>query len=103
MHIEVTDNTVTLSGERRLEHEGSTENCRRIECEYGSFDRSFTLPRTVDKDDIAAEMRDGVLRLTLPKIAAEEKREIPVRAVEAETEKEGAKKPAEQPAAAAAT
>lgn len=103
VHIDVTDDTLTLSGERRLEHEEARENYRRIEREYGSFMRSFTLPRTVDKGKIDAQMRDGVLRLTVPKVSAEKKRQIPIRALEAEAPKKLEEPRAEQPAAQAPT
>ncbi|HEY8431797.1 MAG TPA: Hsp20/alpha crystallin family protein [Sandaracinaceae bacterium] len=104
VRIEITDHTITLSGERRLEHEDSRENYRRIECEYGSFSRSFTLPRTVDVEKIEAEMHDGVLRLIVPKVSAEKKREIPIRTLESQASKEKGKKAGkEQPVAEASS
>ncbi|MCZ7681603.1 MAG: Hsp20/alpha crystallin family protein [Sandaracinaceae bacterium] len=99
VRIDITDNTVTVSGERKLEHEEKREDYQRIECEYGSFLRSFTLPRTVDKEKIDAEMKEGVLVLTIPKVAEEKKRHIPIRSLEA---KEGEKKELEKPAVEAA-
>lgn len=65
--IDVNDNVLTLSGERRLDREEEREGYRRIERSYGRFTRSFTLPRYVDQDNIRAEMREGILCLTLPK------------------------------------
>jgi HSP20 family protein len=65
--IDITDNVLSVSGERKLEKEENREGYRRIERSYGSFERSFTLPHNVDQDHINAELRDGVLRLTVPK------------------------------------
>jgi HSP20 family protein len=61
------DNRVTVSGERRLEHEDTRGGYHRVERSYGSFERSFTLPTNVDPTTIAAQYRDGLLVLTLPK------------------------------------
>jgi HSP20 family protein len=65
--IKVEDNVLSISGERRMEKEIKEENYHRIERAYGSFNRSFTLPRTVDRDAIKAAYKDGVLTVTLPK------------------------------------
>lgn len=65
--ISITGNRLTVSGKREDENidEGESYYCR--ERSYGSFTRSFTLPDSVDADQIQAEMRDGVLGLRLPK------------------------------------
>jgi HSP20 family protein len=65
--IKVEDNTLTISGERRLEKEIKEENYHRIERAYGSFCRSFTLPNYVDQDKISAEYDNGILKITMPK------------------------------------
>lgn len=65
--IKVEDNVLCLTGERRMEKEIKEENYHRIERAYGSFNRSFTLPRTVDREGIKAAYKDGVLKVTLPK------------------------------------
>jgi HSP20 family protein len=78
--VEVEDNVLTLSGERKLEHEDKREGYHRIERAYGSFSRSFVLPRTVDTQGIEAEMKDGTLHLRLPKRAESQPRRIDVRA-----------------------
>lgn len=78
IELDVTDNVLTLSGERKLEHEDEREGYRRIERSYGQFSRSFTLPPNIDKDNIKAEMNDGVLRLTLPKRETHRGRRIEV-------------------------
>jgi HSP20 family protein len=58
--------TLTLKGERKSEHETSKDRFHRIERQYGSFSRSFTLPATVDASRIAATYKDGVLTIRLP-------------------------------------
>lgn len=67
IEIEIRDNTLTLKGERRFARDVHEENYLRIERAYGSFQRSFTLPTTIQQEEIHAIMRDGVLELTLPK------------------------------------
>jgi HSP20 family protein len=79
IRIDLHDNVLTLSGERKLEKEEEREGYRRIERSYGQFTRSFTLPRHVDQDNIRAEMREGVLSLTLPKREQQRGRRIDVK------------------------
>jgi HSP20 family protein len=67
IEIKVEDNILILSGERKMEKEVKEENYHRIERAYGSFNRSFTLPRTVDRENIKASYKDGVLKVLLPK------------------------------------
>lgn len=67
VNVRVENNVLTLRGERKLEGEVKRENYHRIERAYGSFTRSFTLPSVVNTEQIKAEYRDGVLRMTLPK------------------------------------
>lgn len=65
--IKVEESILSLSGERRMEKEVKEENYHRIERSYGSFHRSFSLPRTVDREGIKASYKDGVLKVILPK------------------------------------
>ena len=65
--VRVENNVLTLRGERRFDQEVSKESYHRVERAYGSFTRSFTLPNVVDTQNIKAEFKDGVLRMTLPK------------------------------------
>jgi len=65
--VNVENNMLTISGERELEHEEQREHYARIEQHYGSFNRSFTLPSTIDVGKIEAKMKDGVLSISLPK------------------------------------
>ncbi len=65
--LTVENNVITLRGERQFEKKDETDNYHRVERSYGSFTRSFTLPQTVSTEGAAAEYRNGVLRVTLPK------------------------------------
>ena len=67
LDISLENNVLTISGERKLEHEEKKENFHRIERSYGRFTRSFTLPPTVDTENVNAEFNNGVLRITLNK------------------------------------
>lgn len=78
VHVSVTDNVLTIKGEKRQEEETEDKNYRRVERTYGSFQRAFTLPPTVKTDAIKAEFKDGVLNLSIPKTEAAKPREIPV-------------------------
>jgi HSP20 family protein len=64
--LKVENNTLTISGQRKMDTEVKEEQYHRIERTYGSFSRSFTLPPTVDTGAIAAEYKNGVLSVRLP-------------------------------------
>jgi HSP20 family protein len=76
--LSIENYKLTLSGERKLEKEEKGENFHRIERSYGSFTRNFTLPSTVNVDEVKADFKDGVLRVTLPKREEVKAREIQV-------------------------
>jgi HSP20 family protein len=65
--VEVKDNTLSISGERKGEKKTKDNDYCRIERHYGKFERTFSLPDTVLSDKTSAEYKDGVLTLTLPK------------------------------------
>jgi HSP20 family protein len=67
--IEVEDRVLTVSGERRAEHEERQEGYVRVERAFGSFRRSVTLPTGVDPEGIAATFNQGVLEVRIPKPA----------------------------------
>jgi HSP20 family protein len=67
LHIDVENNVLTLSGERKLEREDKREGYHRIESSYGSFTRSFVLPESADSEKVEANLSDGVLTVRIPK------------------------------------
>lgn len=79
VNIQVEDNILTISGEKKLEHEDKKENYLRIERYYGKFSRSFSLPPYVDASKIEAKYKDGVLTVTLPKRPETKPRQIEVK------------------------
>ena len=64
--LRVENNTLTISGERKMDSEIKEQQYHRIERTYGTFSRAFTLPPTVDTSAIAAEYKNGVLTVRLP-------------------------------------
>ena len=76
--VRVENNTLTVHGERKIEKEEKEENYRRVERQYGSFTRTFTLPPTVDTDQVSATYDKGVLKITLPKKAEAKPKQIKV-------------------------
>ena len=76
VHIE--NNTLTVHGERKIEKEEKEENYRRIERQYGSFTRSFTLPSSVDLGQVSAHYDRGVLKIKLAKKAEAKPKQIRV-------------------------
>ena len=66
-NIELKDNHLTVSGERKFTNEKKDKNYHAIETNYGSFSRSFSLPENVDASKINAKYDKGILELTVPK------------------------------------
>jgi HSP20 family protein len=87
--IRLENNVLTVRGERKLEKEEKEENFHRIERRYGSFTRSFTLPATVNSEDVSADYDKGVLKIRLAKRAEAKPKQIKVnlggKALEAKT------------------
>jgi HSP20 family protein len=69
IEVALTDDTLTLKGEKKEEKEKKEKNYYLSERSYGAFRRSFALPDGVDRDKIGAEFAKGVLTVTLPKVA----------------------------------
>jgi HSP20 family protein len=65
--IQIENGTLTLKGERKFEKEEKNKGFHRLERSYGSFIRYFTVPETVDSENVKAEFQHGVLTVTLPK------------------------------------
>src|SRR5919109_1365887 len=78
--IEVQDNTLTISGERKSEHEERQRGWYRLERSFGRFSRSLTLPEGVDTDAISAEFDKGVLEVHIPKPEERKPRRVAIKA-----------------------
>ena len=76
--IRVENQTLSVRGERKHETEEKQENFQRVERHYGSFYRSFTLPTSVDTENIGATYDAGVLKLELKKKASAQPRQIKI-------------------------
>jgi HSP20 family protein len=78
IEVRVENQTLTLKGERKFEEDQSVRGYHRIERSYGTFTRSFTVPATVDSDKVAAEFKNGVLTVKLPKKEAAKPRQVKI-------------------------
>ena len=76
--VRVENQTLTISGERKFEKNDSTKGYHRIERSYGTFVRSFSVPNTFDTETVAADFKNGVLSVTLPKKEAAKPRQVKV-------------------------
>ena len=76
--VRVENSTLTVHGERKIEKEEKEENFRRVERQYGSFTRSFTLPSSVDPGQVSAHYDKGVLNISLAKKAEAKPKQIKV-------------------------
>ncbi len=74
--IELDENVLTVSGERKAEHEHRKAGYYRVERSFGSFRRSLTLPEGVDADAIQATFNHGVLEVKVPKPAQRQPRRV---------------------------
>jgi HSP20 family protein len=80
IEVRVENQTLTLKGERKFEKDDSIRGHHRIERAYGSFERSFTVPASVDAEKVAAEYKNGVLTVRLPKKEAAKPRQVKIEA-----------------------
>jgi HSP20 family protein len=67
VEIEIKDGVLTVSGERKAEHEEKGEGFHRVERAFGRFSRSLSLPDGIDAGKVAAKFENGVLEVTVPK------------------------------------
>ena len=79
LKINVRDNMLVVRGERKEEHEGKGKHSHHSEKFYGAFERSFTLPAGVMAEQIAADYKDGVLWVTVPKPVAAKGHAVKIR------------------------
>jgi HSP20 family protein len=78
VHIELENNLLTVSGERKVESEETRKGFHRVERSYGSFTRRLTLPEGVDADAIKATVTNGVLEVRIPKPEAVKPRKVEI-------------------------
>jgi HSP20 family protein len=78
VNIELEDNILTVSGERKSEHEEKREGFYRVERAFGTFARSLTLPKGIDGDRVSAEFNNGVLEVRIPKPEQRKPRKITI-------------------------
>jgi HSP20 family protein len=76
--IRLENNLLSVRGERKFEKEEKEENFHRVERRYGTFTRSFTLPATVNPEDVKADYDKGVLKIRLAKRAEAKPKQIKV-------------------------
>ncbi|MET0684717.1 MAG: Hsp20/alpha crystallin family protein [Solirubrobacteraceae bacterium] len=88
--IELEDTVLTVSGERKSDHEHKGEGFYRVERAFGAFSRSLTLPQGVDPEAIAAQFTDGVLEVRIPKPEQRKPRRIAIKGEQRELEAEAA-------------
>jgi HSP20 family protein len=88
LDVRVENHTLTVKGERKFEKEEKEENFHRIERRYGSFYRAFTLPSTVDTENVGATYNAGVLKLELKKKAEAQPKQIKVNIGDKQSEKQ---------------
>lgn len=88
VHIELEDNVLTISGERKAEHEDRDEGYYRVERAFGAFARSLTLPQGVSPDSVQAHFDRGVLEVRIPKPEQRKPRKVAITVGESAPEPE---------------
>ena len=78
LNVQVTKEAVSIKGERKTESKTEEKGITRSEFRYGSFQRAIPLPSRIQNDKVAAEFKNGVLTLNLPKAEAEKNRVVKV-------------------------
>lgn len=78
ININVQNNTLTISGERKMERTQDEEERVRVERSYGTFHRTFALPNSVDASNIEATYNNGELTVTVPKTETASRRRIEI-------------------------
>ena len=79
LDITLTEDTITIAGEKKEEEETKKKDYYRWECSYGSFCRSFTLLSAVQTNKVKTKMKDGVLEVRIPKTEEAKKKEVKVK------------------------
>lgn len=76
--VTLEQGVLTLRGEKKFEKEYDDEKTHRVECSYGSFVRSFSLPESVDENKVTAKYKDGLLNLIIPKAQQAKQKSIEI-------------------------
>jgi HSP20 family protein len=79
VQINLSDNLLTIRGEKKAEKEQKDKNYRLVERSYGSFERTLQLPEGISADEIKANISKGVLKVTVPKPAPAQAKKIEVK------------------------
>jgi HSP20 family protein len=98
--VELEDSTLTISGERKGEHEASEQGFYRLERAYGAFSRSLTLPKGVDSEGITASFDRGVLEVRIPKPQEHKPKRVSIGVSGKQPAIEGTEAPASESASA---
>jgi HSP20 family protein len=77
--IRLTQDTITISGEKKKEEKIEKKDYHRWECVYGSFTRSFSLPADIQMDKVKSQFKDGILEVRMPKTETAKMKEIKVK------------------------
>ncbi len=77
--VNITGDTITISGKKEEEKEVKEKNYYRKERKSGSFTRSFTLPCEIDKENVKATFKNGILEIVLPKVEKEKTKQIEIK------------------------
>ncbi len=78
--LRIENNVLTIRAERKVDQNIKEEMYHRMECCYGTFTRTFSIPTIVDEDKIKAEFKNGILTVTLPKKEAARPKQIKISA-----------------------
>ncbi|MDZ7720459.1 MAG: Hsp20/alpha crystallin family protein [Balneolaceae bacterium] len=79
IELNIENNTLTISGERKFKKKEDNKQYHRVESHYGSFSRSFTLPENVEVDSISASYNNGILNITVDKSEQQTKKQIKIK------------------------
>lgn len=79
IELNVDNNTLTISGERKFEKKEEDKHYHRVESSYGNFSRSFTLPDNVESESIQATYNNGILHITIEKSEQKMKKQIKIK------------------------
>ena len=81
IEVRVHNNRLTLLGERRMKEEVKQDHFQRTERAFGPFSRTFTLPTSVESESVKAEFKNGILKVTMPKLKEGQSRPIQIKTI----------------------